>query len=159
MKNKLSIFSILFFVSIAINAQYITLKKMGTFRKKNIGYQKNYTFTYSTDTGNIIFKGKIGDYEFPYLIVDSKPKPFIIDVRNITHLKYNSDLIPPNILALLFTTDFSVLLTIESIKEQNLYLLASALPSEILSYFLIRGFKTRLDTKNKWSFINPKESK
>ncbi|MCX6186747.1 MAG: hypothetical protein NTU43_07090 [Bacteroidetes bacterium] len=36
---------------------------------------------------------------------------------------------------------------------------AGAIPSIILSGLLIDGFKTRLDTKNKWSFINPKEYK
>ncbi len=142
-----------------LEAQNITLLKMGTFSKTEIKFSKKLTIRYKTDSGSFTYKCKAYKYEFPFLYIKGKTDSTIFDIRKIEHLNCNSKFIVLNYIGALLTTDLSVLFLLQGIKSSVpiFYFISST--SLFSTYLLIKGTKTRLDTKNKWSFVNPIESK
>ena len=146
-----------------IYCQKVGLKKNGTERIYHFRLPKFIALDYQTDSGLLHIEAKAINYTFPNMTITEHKKTINIDVRKINKLDYNSRIsglyyigaITTSIITLSFLPP--LFLSRNSLEDSFEIILLACIPAS-LSYLQLYEANRKFNTKNKWSFVNPKEN-
>lgn len=152
-QNKITVlFFFLLIITITNKAQSIKLQLNGTTKQVKKNLPKTMLLRYATDSSIINIKGKVIQYEFPYLLIKTDTQTIKLNVKQIHNLKYRNWLCLLNYTAAAFTTDISLLLIYETFRSGGTGFLFGSALSIATTYVLIDGAKREFNTKTEWSF-------
>src|SRR6185312_3220201 len=84
------------FLSYGIDAQIVTLQKNNSLKTTILDPSKRISLDYKSDSCLIVYKGRINDYMFPYLVLRRKNDTLVLDVRRIERMRFTSNTLSLN---------------------------------------------------------------
>jgi hypothetical protein len=161
--NRVFLLLILLINVSILYCQKVGLKKNGTERIYQFRLPKFIALEYQTDSGLLHIEAKAIKYDFPLMTIIEHKKTINIDVRKINKLEYNSRIsvlyyfgaITTSIITLSILSP--LFLSRNSLENSFEIILFACIPAS-LNYLQLYEADRKFNTKNKWSFFNPKEN-
>ncbi|NDC30788.1 MAG: hypothetical protein EBZ58_07640 [Bacteroidetes bacterium] len=161
--NRVFLLLILLLNVSILYCQKVGLKKNGTERIYHFRLPKFITLDYQTDSGLLHIEAKAIKYDFPLMTIMEHKKTINIDVRKIYKLEYNSRISGLYYIGSITTSIITLSIipplffSRNSLEDSFGIIILACIPAS-LSYLQLYEADRKFNTKNKWSFVNPKEN-
>lgn len=155
MRNKLSPLIVFIAFSISLQGQSLRLQENGTFNSISIKPAKSMALSYELDSIVSYYHGKTINYQFPFLTLVNGKDTLILDVRNITELRFTSSIAVIYYLGMAITGITTIGLLASSLENHYRPQYAELFFAGCTATLTIVQFNATyrtINTKTKWSF-------